>query len=136
MDEAARRYLGVPFLHQGRNPKVGLDCVGLGVQAASDCGVDLPHAADYGRVPAQGELERRIRSMLGDPVPFDAMRPGDVVTIEFFGQTRHVAIVGAHSLGGLSLIHSASNVGRVVEVRLDDRWAKRITGVYRLGGAA
>lgn len=136
LDEAARAYIGVPFLHQGRDPKAGLDCVGLGYVAARDCGIDLPHAADYGRNPAQGELERRIVSMLGQPVPFDTMRPGDVVTITFMGQTRHVAIVGVHPLGGLSLIHTASNVGRVVEVGLDAKWAKRITGVYRVGGAA
>lgn len=45
----ARKYLGVPWRHQGRS-RGGLDCVGLVVLAARDCGLDAPLAATYGRL--------------------------------------------------------------------------------------
>lgn len=132
LDLAARKYLSVPFLHQGRNPAVGIDCVGLGQLAALDCGLSLPDWTDYGRNPANGLLEARLRAIFGEPIC--CVSPGCVVSIDFRGQTRHVAIVGEHP-HGLSLIHTASNVGRVVEHALTDTWRKRITGIYRVEAA-
>lgn len=131
LDVAARRYLGVPFLHQGRNPAIGIDCVGLLVLAARDCGLNDLAAHDltsYARNPAKGELERRLRAALS---PVSEPIPGDVVSISYHGQTRHVAIVGERN-GRLTLIHTASNVGRVVEHGLTDQWRSRITGIYRV----
>lgn len=136
LDLAARAYLGTPFLHQGRNPAIGIDCVGLGQLACRDCGVETPDWTDYWRDPARGVLEKRLRQVFGDPVRH--LSPGCIVSIDFAGQTRHVAIVGQLADGRLSLIHTASNVrcgkesGRVVEHSLDDRWRKRITGIYRV----
>lgn len=58
LDLAARAYLGVPFAHQGRSPAVGLDCIGLIVQAGLDGGHAFPafDSTDYGRDPAHGLL--------------------------------------------------------------------------------
>jgi cell wall-associated NlpC family hydrolase len=134
LDVAARAYLGVPFLHQGRDPRVGIDCVGLLVQSAKDCGWESLLAHDftgYARNPAHGELERRLRDALGRP-PACCPRPGDVVSIDFKGQTRHVAIVGVLPDGRLSLIHTYNAPAKVIEHGLDEKWRKRITGIYRL----
>lgn len=133
LDVAARAYLGTPFLHQGRDPAVGIDCVGLVACAVRDCGLSelLPHDfTGYARNPGRGELERRLRVAFGESAPEPC--PGDVVSIDFKGQTRHVAIVGQDG-SRLTLIHTASNVGRVVEHGLSDAWRKRITGIYRAG---
>jgi len=131
LDEAARTFLGVPFRHQGRNPSVGLDCIGLLVAAATVLG--LPQVAGdstaYGRDPAHGLLESYMRDLFGSPV--SDMQPGDIVAIDFKGAIRHVGIVGIHP-GGLSLIHTNFSVGKVTEARLDDRWLKRIKAVYRV----
>lgn len=133
LDLAARQYLGVPFLHQGRNPAVGIDCVGLGQLACRDFGVATPDWTDYGRNPANGILEKRLRALFGEPVC--CVSPGCIVSIDFAGQTRHVAIVGEHP-HALSLIHTSSSVGRVVEHSLTDTWRKRITGIYRVEASA
>lgn len=47
--EAARSYLGVKWVHQGRTEK-GMDCVGLVVLAARQCGIPAPLEATYGRM--------------------------------------------------------------------------------------
>ena len=129
--DAARRYLGVPFLHQGRDPAVGIDCIGLGVLALRDCGITVEDHTDYGRDPHDGLLEARVTAALGAPIPQDTMQPGDLVAIDYVGATRHLAIVGDYLYGGLSLIHTDSMVGRVVEHRLDAKWERRIALVWR-----
>lgn len=131
LDVAARAYLGVPFLHQGRNPAVGIDCVGLVAAAVRDCGLLhlLPHDfTEYPRNPGRGELERRLREAFGEPV--SDMQAGDVAAIAFHGQTRHVAIVG-DGPHGFSLIHTYNHPAKVIEHALDAKWRRRITAIYR-----
>lgn len=132
LDVAARAYLGALFLHQGRNPATGIDCIGLIVLAGRDCGHAFPEfdRADYGRDPMNGVLEANLSAAFGAPLPRSAMRPGDIVSMRELGAVRHVAVVGEHP-DGLSLIHTNSRVGRVTESRIDDKAMKRIVGVYR-----
>lgn len=124
--DRARAYIGVPWVHQGRNPAVALDCIGL-------LACVFPEYAhhdrtDYGRDPHAGILEAGLRAAFGDPVT--DMQPGDVVAVRYAGPVRHVGIVGAHPFG-LSLIHTDSSLGRVTEHRIDDKWARRIALVFR-----
>lgn len=141
--EAARAYLGVPFVHQGRTRR-GLDCIGLVALALIDAGMGhyALHPAnrtDYGRDPHEGLLERRLRDIFGEPVatappgqPIDlcACRPGDVAALAYAGPIRHVGLIAEHP-HGLSLIHTDSHLGRVTEHRIDDRWARRVALVFR-----
>lgn len=129
LDEAARRYMDVPFLHQGRDPAVGIDCIGLGELALGDIGVfHETNEADYSRDPHGGLLEARLESMFGPPFPLDQMRAGDIAVIRYGRQLRHVGIVGERSYGGiprLTLIHTDSRIGKVVEHRIDEGWMGR-----------
>ena len=126
----ARKYLGTPFRHRGRDPVVGIDCVGLAVLAARDCGWDVQDLADYTRHPKGGLLESMLRLNCGAPV--SDMQAGDLVAIRYAhaGPVRHVGIVGDHP-HGLSLIHTDSHIGRVVEQRIDQSITARIAAVYR-----
>lgn len=132
LDIAARSYLGVPFLHQGRNPAVGIDCVGLLVLAARDCGLHELAAQDftaYDRNPAMGQLESRLQAALGNPLR--VLTPGCVVSVDFFGQTRHVGIIGEDA-GRLTIIHTYNRPAMVIEHGIDAKWLRRITGAYRV----
>lgn len=128
--EAARTYLGVPFGHQGRNPAVSIDCIGLLVLAFRDAGlsVDAFDCADYGRDPHDGLLEWHLSAAFGSPV--SGLQPDDVVAIAYGRPIRHVGIIGTDG-ERLTLIHTDSNVGRVVEHGIDARWRRRIRRVYR-----
>ena len=130
LHEAARRYLGVPFRHQGRSEKA-LDCVGLVYLAVRDCGWSdlLAHdIAGYGRNPYGGLLEGGLVAAFGAPA--SDMQPGDVVAMRYPRLVRHVGILGDHP-DGLSLIHTDNRIGRVVEHHIDARWLRRIAHVYR-----
>lgn len=125
----ARKYLGVPFRHQGRSPTVGLDCVGLAVLCLRDAGLKPADRADYGRDP-DGTLETALRETLAGP--FDDIRAGDIVLVEFAKrEPRHVAVI-ADSPFGLSMIHADSSRGKVVEHLIDSRWRERIVSAWRL----
>lgn len=124
--QRARALLDVPWRHQGRDPAVGLDCVGLIVRALE---LTEDYTA-YGRDPHQGQLEAELQRRFGAALPVEQMQPGDVVAMAFAGPVRHVGLVADSTLG-LTLIHTDSNVGKVTEHLIDARWMRRIRGVYR-----
>jgi cell wall-associated NlpC family hydrolase len=130
LDEAAQKYMGIRFQHQGRNPEFGIDCIGLLFLSATDCG--LSTEADikgYSRTPSNGMLEGGLRKAFGNPVP-GPIQAGDVVSIDYLGATRHVGIICNHPKG-LSLLHTNMALGEVTEALVDAKWLKRITGIYR-----
>lgn len=130
LDERARDYLGIPYRHQGRNPAIGIDCVGLLVLALGDDPATAIDPPAYSAEPHDGELEGYLSAAFGAPVA--DIQPGDIAAIRYGGPIRHIAIVG-DGPHGLTLIHTARNIGRVVEHRLDERWRRRIGAVYRMG---
>lgn len=135
----ARRYLGVPFRHRGRNPKVGFDCVGFPRQCYLDHGHEIEDVKKYGREPHNdGLVEACIRG-LGEPVKVapvgrSDLQVGDICIQRFELYPHHVFIVGDYYLGGLSCIHADGDQGpfsRVLECRLDDDRIALITHVFR-----
>ena len=127
----ARRHIGTPFQHQGRLPGLALDCAGLVVVVAKACGIEIFDAQGYGRTP-NGALEATIAAQVCvDKVQVADRQAGDVLTMRFGKEMRHVAICA-----GDTIIHSYEAVGKVCEHALDAMWAKRIVSVYRFKGLA
>lgn len=119
--DAARRFIGAKFRHRGRSPKM-MDCVGLGLLAYKECGVELPDYRHYQPDPIRHgpNLTEYVKRALGEPVAvepvkYSDMQDGDVVVIRYVHEPHHVAIVGTHPLGYLSLIHAHGLYGRVLE---------------------
>lgn len=130
--EIARSLLNVPWVHQGRDPAIGIDCAGMLLLA-----FETHDPTTYGRNPHAGLFEQRCEHHLGPPVD-DEPRVGDVVLLGsgWRGPGRHVGILADYIYGGLSIIHTDSVVGRVVEHPFDDKWRRRVRKVYRRGGDA
>ena len=136
--DAARAYIGVPWVHQGRNPAIGIDCIGLLVLAfGPSLGDATP--ADYSRDPHGARLESELQARFGAPVvearasrPIElaTLQPGDIGVLSYGGPVRHVGLIGDHA-HGVSLIHTDSRLGRVVEQRIDDRIRRMIRLVFR-----
>ena len=136
--EAARKYKGVKFRHRGRTP-YSLDCAGLPWLAYADLGVVLPDVKIYGRDPSADDqsLPDRVAETLGEPVKvapvtLSDLRPGDVVIRKYEIYPHHIMVVGNAPYGNeLTVIHACGLEGKVVEHRLDDRLASKITHVFR-----
>ena len=127
----ARRFIDVPWQHQGRNPDIALDCIGFVSEAERLLGGNPPDRADYARHPDSERLDAVLRDYFGPPVPKASMQPGDVVSMRGRGAVRHVAIIGRHPLGHLTLIHASTQQMRVVEQGIDARIQRLIVNVYR-----
>lgn len=131
--------LRVPFVHQGTTLQ-GIDCVGALAYILEYEG-EIPA---YPRDPVNGELESELERELGTPLievnrarpltDASQLRACDVLSMQYAGPTRHVAIVIPHiNLKGVfSIVHTDSNVGHVTEHILDEKWLRRIVKVWRL----
>lgn len=125
----------VPFKHRGRSVR-GIDCIGLVAYAFAAVGREIRDRRDYGRDPVRDGLRAELVAHLGDPIPKDQMRPGDVLLMRWHqqGSTRlfnHVALVTDYPLGGLAVIHALQANGTVVEHRYASPWDRRTVEVFR-----
>lgn len=132
---AARTWLGTPFHHQARLRGVGADCVGLVIGVARELALVAPgfDVTGYPRQP-DGHSLTALASEHMDAIERDQMEPGDVVAVAFARDPQHVGVLGDYRHGGLSIIHSASIAGRVIETRLLFGPAMRFVAAYRLRG--
>lgn len=122
--EIARKWINVPWHHQGRN-RHGLDCAGL----IAKC-FPIADRFDYDRNPRAGELERVAVETFGQPK--SDLRVDDVVLLAFPDIIRHAGIIGERK-GRLTLIHTwAGGPRKVVEMSLDNKWRNRIKRIHRL----
>lgn len=127
---AARALRGARWRHRGRKPWA-VDCLGLLVLAGHEAGLAVRAPRVYGREPWDGALRRGLREHFGEPLPPGEARFGDVPLIRWrAGEPSHVAIVGDHPAGGLTLIH-AHNIRGVVEHALAPPFDAVIVEVYR-----
>jgi cell wall-associated NlpC family hydrolase len=85
--DGARKYLGVPYVWGGTDPKTGLDCSGLVQRVYKDLGIDVPRVT-YDQVKT------------GTAVPnIAAAKPGDLL---FMRNVEHVGIY----MGNNQYIHA------------------------------
>ena len=114
--DVAERYLGVTYRYGGSSPE-GLDCSGFVVIVFGELGIKLP------RTSAQ-------QFQYGQAVERQSLRLGDLVFFNTSGQG--VSHVGIYLEAG-EFIHAASNPGKVVKSRLDERYyAQRYLGARRV----
>jgi hypothetical protein len=126
---AARRLKGARWRHRGRKPWA-VDCVGLVVLAAKESGLGIRDTTSlYGREPWDDRLRQELRARFGDPV--SETEAGDITLIRWHhGEPSHIAIVGDHPDGGLTLIH-AHNLHGVVECSLSGNYLNCVIEAYR-----
>jgi len=139
LDLAARQFLGVPFHHQGRDPTLAVDCIGLLSASCEALGWlhYLTHdRTDYSPAPHDGVLEAQLQDAFGAPVPKSDMQAGDVVAMRsgLGGPIRHVGILGDHPSGELSLIHTSATTHCVTEHILNPAARRLIALVFRPAG--
>lgn len=127
--EAARRYLGTPYHHEGRVLGHGIDCIGLLLCVARDCGAEVPEQQGYARVPDESRLIAGLDAHACRIELKDA-QPGDIVAIPFIRKLRHLAI-----LTDKGMIHAYEPAGKVVEHAVDARWSRQFSRAYAFRGA-
>ena len=122
----ARGLVGLRFRPQGRDPMLGLDCVGVAAAAAGVPAERVP--ADYA---LRGRHLARIEHALCDlgcqPVAGAAAEPGDVIVCEVAPAQFHLLL----ATGG-GFVHADARLRRVVERPVPYPWP--VAGIWRLAG--
>lgn len=150
---AARAYIGMPFRHQGRGHPGGgrsaaIDCAGLLVCVGEDLGLrDRRGAAilrsdyaDYGPQELNEFLQAECTNRLNYKGLETNIEKGDVVTLRAPNWVSHCGIISDFEQGGWGLIFAYpvrlrnAPRGQIVEVRLDERWARRVAGLFAWPG--
>ncbi len=127
---AARKLRGAKWRHRGRKPWA-VDCIGLVALAGKDAGLAAQDEKHYGREPWEDRLRKGCRERWGPALPATQAKPGDIAIIQWSnGEPSHMAIVGDHPDGGLTLIHS-SNLHGVVEHSMSGNYLDVVKEIYR-----
>lgn len=134
---AARALIGTPFVHQGRRPRIELDCAGLVVAVANEVGVCVIDQQGYGRRPSGGMLQAALDGqMCLIRISSAGMQAGDVLLMRVVRDPQHLAIFAGYNpvCESETIIHAEIGAGKVCEHRLDETWRSRIVRVYRFTG--
>ncbi len=124
----ARRWIGVPYLHQGRNEH-GLDCVGLLLVVAWALGLSEYDVRGYGRTPHAGFLQAECDRLM-HRIRLDQVAAGDVYLMRFTRDPQHLGFATERGL-----LHAwAGGVRRVTETAMPASWRARIVAAYALPG--
>ncbi|KHK92371.1 NlpC/P60 family protein [Novosphingobium malaysiense] len=116
--QAARALIGCPFLLHGRDPRTGLDCIGVLEAALTACGITtrLPNAYTL-RTRCLPPLETLI-GLLGLRDAEGPATVGDVLIVRPSPCQHHLAIATAPG----SFVHAHAGLRRVVEGPLPRHW--------------
>ena len=139
--EAARSLLGVPFVHQGRDARLGVDCVGLLVVIGQT--INYPRIVDapnYKRTPSAAVLESVLLDN-ADEIPLEAASLGDFILMRMGGRKpRHVAVITnlqTDAVRGVepTILHALCSgaIRRVVEQPVR-QWETEFVKAYRIRG--
>ena len=121
---------------------VGVDCVGLLRGVGLNAGLvpedwqNLPHVAEfagYSRFAFDKQLERGCALWL-IPIAAKDAQPGDLVAMQYDGQTHHMGILADYKDGGLSIIHAYAKRRMVIETRLDGDLLSRVVSYHSFPG--
>jgi lipoprotein Spr len=122
----ARALVGTRFRPQGRDPRLGLDCVGTAAEAAGVAGERVPR--DYPlRGPDLAQVEHGLCDLGCVPVPGDAAEAGDVIVCRAGPEQIHLIV--ATEAG---FVHADAGLRKVVERPGPVPWP--VLGVWRLRG--
>lgn len=121
---AARSWLGVPFVHAGRDEH-GIDCMGLIALVAKECGFSVYDTRDYNL--GDGALMEKVLTEHMDAVPLEEATLGDVVVFSQHGRMQHVGILTGDDL----MVHcNWSGRKRCMEHHIG-RYRVRLTHAFR-----
>jgi cell wall-associated NlpC family hydrolase len=124
--EAARSYVGVRFMHSGRN-RAGLDCVGLLIASYADVTGISVTIDGYSDWPCT-MIMRKFLNQVMMPIRRHELGPGDAVFLRSGSRVHHLGI-----FTGNTLIHASNEIGlkRVVEVGVGPDDMAHVMGCYR-----
>jgi cell wall-associated NlpC family hydrolase len=127
---AARNLYGVKWLHQGRNPKFGIDCVGLIALVGYELGlITGEETTNYNRRSHGMAFVEAFKEHM-DQKSVRKAEPGDVLIFRDKAFPCHCGIMTTHH-GVPAFVHAHAPQRKVVETIIDDEWQRKIIGCFQ-----
>lgn len=126
--EAAREWIGTPFVHTGREKGLGCDCVGLFLGIARERGITTWDDRAYSRLVDPARLEAGLLQFCRRVRP-GRWRAGDILLIAIRGTPQHVALLTEKG----TILHAYEGVG-VAEHTFAGSWERNALAAYRWRG--
>lgn len=126
--EHSKKFLGIPFIHQGRTD-AGYDCAGFIRKIAEDCNLYKDEVIDikgYSRIPDGLSLRNALIKGTAKEKSFKNIKAGDIILMSFIKEPQHLSLY----LGNGKIIHSYQGAGKIVMHDLDSKWLKRVVSVF------
>lgn len=123
--ENARRMVGTPFRHQGRQPRAGLDCVGLVVCSIGGRAFDLDER-QYAEWPDGARLQRILTEHFL-PIECDYIEDLPAGAVISFAHQRDVCRAPRHLAirTDAGMVHARRGDRRgVIETEFTDHWRR------------
>ena len=127
----ARRWLGVPWRHQGRT-RAGVDCAGLVVMVAKALKQTDYDNTSYGRRAHGQDFVRHFQAGM-DAVRVSEARPGDVLVFADYAYPCHCGIL-SEKLSQPHLLHAHITRRKVVEEPYIGEWPAKVKFAFRFRG--
>jgi NlpC/P60 family putative phage cell wall peptidase len=130
--DSARKWIGTPFVHQGRRLGAGVDCAGVVIGVAEDLGIAPVGFRDpkgYASNPANRLIEELMDKWLVR-VPKSEVQPGDILFFKYARLPQHMGILTDRG----TFVHAYKVGPGVVEVTYDRAWQRATVRAYRFRG--
>ena len=111
--EYSKQYVGVKYKYAGKDPK-GFDCSGFTSYVLQSEGINISSSS-------------KVQATEGKPVPLNKVKPGDLIFFGKHGKVTHVGLVVSNTAEGITVIHSTSSKGVMVQnVSQSSYWEPKI----------
>lgn len=132
----ARTWLGTPWVHQACAKGAGVDCLHYiaGVVRAfgrpeAERFFANPDWQSYGRHPDPVMMFAGCDELM-NRIALEEALPGDVLVFRCGRWPMHFGMLSRPNY----MLHAWLGAGRVIEQRIDEKWAARIVRAYRIRG--
>lgn len=110
LGQAAESLVGTPFKVRGRDPRTGVDCIGMLCAALEIIGRDPPVLPTYAMRNIDRARFEPLLVQLGLEPTQGSLQPGDIVLLHPSAAQYHIAIIGSSG----RIIHAHASLGCVV----------------------
>ena len=97
----SKKYVGTKYKYAGKTPK-GFDCSGFTSYVMKSEGITVSSSS-------------KMQATEGKPIPINKVKPGDLIFFGKRGKVSHVAMVVSNTSEGISVIHSTSSKGVIIQ---------------------
>jgi cell wall-associated NlpC family hydrolase len=130
LTQRARAWVGVPYRHQGRDRRYGVDCIGFIIALLDEAGALPAHfvdVADYGRSP-----QRLLQGTVAKYAVLHTAQLQEGCLLLLRWELGQAVSHAAYFTDKGTIIHCYGNVGRVVENGYRGPWPRLTDTVWQL----